>query len=111
MLQEISLVYKKNKLADLTMSSRFKTVNSVDVIQTIDAYPVSHIQGVSGEVGLCQASVFHHLQEFGKSIRQYRNLLHVIKILEKGKNLIFTVGKSMKQTKGASGGVMVSKLD
>ena len=49
-------------------SDKPKIPVSKAMLQTIEGKLVSSIQRVSGELGISQSSVVHHLHDFGKSI-------------------------------------------
>ena len=53
---------------DSVNSSWSKTVDSKAMLQTIDANPMSSIRRVSGEFGISQSNVVHHLHELCKGV-------------------------------------------
>ena len=52
------------------------------VLEAAEVIPVSNTQGVSGEFGISQFNVVHHLQNLSKSIRSCRIIPHFTEILQ-----------------------------
>ena len=66
-------------LNDKARSSRSKTVDSMVVLQAIEANIGISIQRVSGGFGTFQSNVVHHLHELRKCIKSFYIVPHTIK--------------------------------
>ena len=80
MVEEISIGLQD--LWQLGESDWPKPVDSEDILEDIEVYPISRNRRVSVDLGISLFNMVGHLHQFGQSIWSCRIVPHIIKILQ-----------------------------